>query len=157
MSVTFSTTTDIGASREQVYECMTDLEGFGRWMHGLVRIERLTDGAFGAGTRWREVRHLFGKEAAEVFEVTAADPPHGLALYVDGTEGSSRRGAYRFHYHLAEGAGGPRTTRLRLDAEIEMPGLLFRRFGKLLLGPFRKGIDQDTESMKAHLETRARR
>ena len=153
MSVTFTTATEIGASTEQVYDCMTDLEGYGRWMNGLVRVERLTEGAFQAGTSWREVRRIMGKEAAEVFEVTEADPPHALALYVDGSKGASRRGAYHFRYHLTAGAGGPGTTLLRMDAEIDLPGVLFRLLGKLLLVPFKKAIDKDTAAMKAFLET----
>ena len=153
MPVRFSSITEIAASPEQVYACMTDLEGYGRWMNGLVRIERLSEGPFAVGTSWREVRRIMGREGGEVFEVTEADPPRGLALFVDGTKGASRKGAYRFHYRLTEGAGGPGTTRLEMDAEIDIPGLMAKLMGKAMLGSFKKAIAKDTASMKTYLET----
>ena len=153
MAVRFSFTTEIAAPPERVYGCLTDLEGYGAWMSGLVHIERLTGGPFATGSRWREARRVLGREGHEVFEVTAADPPHGMSLYVDGSQGSSRKGAYHFRYRLTEGAGGTGTTCLELDAEIDVPGLIARLIGKMALGSFKQAIAKDTAAMKAYLES----
>src|SRR5690606_30002726 len=99
--------------------------------------------------RWREVRRMFGQEAAEVFEVTAYDPPHTLGLFVDGAQGTTGKGAYRFVYTLEPAADG---TRLVLTGDIDMPGLAARLFGFLFKGMFRKGCERDLAALKAHLE-----
>ena len=153
MPVRFSSTTEIAAPPERVYECLTDLEGYGAWMSGLVHIERLTEGPFATGTRWREARRVMGREGREVFEVTATDPPHGISLYVDGSQGSSRKGAYHFRYRLTEGAGGPGTTCLELDAEIDVPGIIAKLMGRMALGSFKQAIAKDKAAMKAYLES----
>ena len=149
----FSSTTEIAVPPERVYECLTDLEGYAAWMSGLVRIERLAGGRFAVGTRWRKVRRLKHREGREVFEVTAADPPRGLTLYVDGTQGSSRTGAYRFHYRLHEGAGGRAATCLELEVEIDLPGIVAKLMGRLQLGSLQQGIAKDTAALKVYLES----
>lgn len=152
MPVRFSTTTEIAAPPERVYECLTDPEGYAAWMSGLVHVERLTGGPFAAGTRWRKVRRFERRESAEVFEVTAADPPRALAMYVDGTQGSSGKGAYRFHYRLREGAGGRATTCLELKVEIDLPGLFAKLLGRMARGSLQRAIAKDTAAMKTYLE-----
>lgn len=150
MALSFQTETTIQAPPEAVLAAMADLDGWPAWMQGLVRTEKLTNGPFGVGTRWREVRRMFGQEAAEVFEVTTYDPPHRLGLYVDGTQGTTGKGAFRFLYALEPAPGGG--TRLVLTGDVEMPGLAARLFGFLFRGMFRKGCERDLNALKAHLE-----
>lgn len=60
-----------------VWEVLTDLEGMARHLPGILRLERLSDdgpGTYRRGTRWRETRRMFGREASEVMEVAAVDP-----------------------------------------------------------------------------------
>lgn len=153
MPTGFSFTTEIAAPAERVYECLTDLEGYGAWMSGLVRVERLSGGPFAAGTRWRKVRRFDRRESREVFEAAAADPPHDLALRVDGTQGTSGKGVYRFHYRLTEGAGGPGTTCLELRVEIDLPGVVAKLLGRMARGSLKQAIAKDTAAMKAFLES----
>jgi hypothetical protein len=129
---------------------MTDLDSWPRWMQGLVRVEKLTEGPYAVGTRWRETRKMFGSEASEVFEVTGYDPPRRIGLFVDGTQGTTGKGAYRFVYTLEPAAGN--ATRLRLDGEVDMPGVVARVLGFALKGMFRKGCERDTRALKAYLE-----
>lgn len=153
MPTGFSFTTEIAAPAERVYECLTDLEGYGAWMSGLVRVERLSGGPFAAGTRWRKVRRFDRRESREVFEAAAADPPHDLALRVDGTQGTSGKGVYRFHYRLTEGAGGRGTTCLELQVEIDLPGVVAKLLGRMARGSLKQAIAKDTAAMKAFLES----
>lgn len=153
MPTGFSFTTEIAAPAERVYECLTDLEGYGAWMSGLVRVERLSGGPFAAGTRWRKVRRFDRRESREVFEAAAADPPHDLELRVDGTQGTSGKGVYRFHYRLTEGAGGPGTTCLELRVEIDLPGVVAKLLGRMARGSLKQAIAKDTAAMKAFLES----
>ena len=64
----------IAAPPERVWAVITDLGGAADVMSGIDSVERLDDGAgFGVGTRWRETRTLFGRQATEILEVTAVD------------------------------------------------------------------------------------
>jgi uncharacterized protein YndB with AHSA1/START domain len=139
----------IDAPPERVYDVATDLDGVGSWMNGLVRIEKLTDGPYAVGTRWREVRQMFGREAAEEFEVKACQRPTGFELYVDGAKGTTGRGEYHFaHRFLAEGSG----TKLHLAMRIEGMGLMGRFLGPIMIRSFKKAIRKDLQAMKIHIE-----
>ena len=76
-----------------------------------------------------------------------------MTLYVDGTQGSSRKGIYRFRYRLTEGAGGRGTTCLEMHAEIDVPGVIAKLMGKMALGSFKQAIAKDTAAMKAYVES----
>ena len=150
MSLTFSSDVEIKAKPEAFFAAFRDISGWGAWKEGLVSTERLTSGAFGVGTRWSETRTMFGREASEVFEVTAWEPPRALALYVDGRKGTTGRGEYRFRYELEPQAGG--ATRVRLRGEVDMPGWFAWLIGRLFVGSFRKACERDLLALKAHLE-----
>ena len=86
MSFSFTIAETIAATPDRVYAVCTDLDRAGDWMNGLVRIEWLTDGGFREGARWREVRKMFGKDAAEEFLVRALVPNESFTLWVDGSK-----------------------------------------------------------------------
>jgi carbon monoxide dehydrogenase subunit G len=139
----------IDASPDRVFAAMIDSDGYQHWMNGFVRVEKLTQGPFGVGTEWRETRRMFGREASEVFEVTACEAPSRLGLRVDGTRGASRKGEYRFEYVLVpEGTG----TRVRLTGAIDMPGWFAGLMTRLFAGVFKKAIDKDMKALKQHIE-----
>lgn len=149
MPIEFSVRREIAASPDRVFAALKDLDAASQWMPNLVGIEKLTPGRFGVGTKWRETRRMFGREASEVFEVTGAEPGKSLELYVDGTQGSSKRGHYRFRYRLEP--SGPHTT-LTLAAEIGGMGFLLELLGRLMLGSFKKAIVSDLEAMAHYIE-----
>jgi carbon monoxide dehydrogenase subunit G len=139
----------IDASPDRVFAAMTDLDGYQHWMNGFVGVEKLTQGPVGAGTEWRETRRMFGREASEVFEVTAYEAPSRLGLRVDGTRGASRKGEYRFDYRLVpEGSG----TRVCLSGAIDMPGWFAGLMTRMFAGAFKKAIDKDMKALKQHVE-----
>jgi uncharacterized protein YndB with AHSA1/START domain len=141
----------ITAPAERVFEAMTDPTAWPLWMQGLVKVEVLTDLPFQPGTRWRETRKMYGKEASEVFEVIDLASPTRLHLEVDGAQGSTGKGRYRFRYDLTPEAGA---TRIVMDGEIEMPGFFAGLFTRLMLGTFKKACDRDLDSLKQWLERR---
>jgi hypothetical protein len=149
MALRMSVHTEIAASSERVYAVMSDLVRAQEWMPNLVSIEPLTDGPFGTGTRWRETRRMFGKSAAEVFEVTGTEPGKRLDLYVDGRQGSSKRGEYRFRYELSPVDGG---TLVYLNGEIGGMNRVMELFGRLMLGSFKRAIAGDMRAMQRYIE-----
>ena len=64
----------IRAPIDEVWALATDVERFPESIRGVDRVELLTDGPFGEGTRWRETRRMFGREATEEMWVAEVDP-----------------------------------------------------------------------------------
>ena len=139
------------APHDQVFDAMADLDGATYWMPGLVGLERLDAGALGPGSRWKETRKIFGKEAFEVFEVTEFVRPTRLGLRVDGSQGTSSRGEYLFQYRLDPENGG---TRVHLDGEIRGLSGLLAVFGRLMAGPYKKACAKDLQALSAYLSQR---
>ena len=139
----------IAAPPERVFAAITDIDSFGQWMRGFVRNERLTDGPVGKGTQFREVRKMFGREAGEVFEIVAWDPPRMFELYVDGTKGSSKSGWFRFRHTFTPVAGG---TRMTLSGEVGGMSGCMGFLGKFMMSPMKKAIRKDLAAFKAWVE-----
>ena len=153
MSLMFTSEVDIHAPAQAFFDAFSDVAAWNGWMQGVVSVEVLTEGGFGVGTQWRETRRMFGRDASEVFEVTAWDPPRLAAVLVDGRKGSTGKGAFRFRYELSPGAGG--ATHVRMQGEVEMPGWFSRLMARLFLRTFHKACDRDLMALKAHLEQSA--
>ncbi|GAA2640274.1 hypothetical protein GCM10010307_40310 [Streptomyces vastus] len=64
----------IAAGQRRVWEALTDLGGMDRVLSSVSKVEILTDGTFDVGTRWRETRRMFGRDATEEMWVTASEP-----------------------------------------------------------------------------------
>lgn len=148
MAIQMQVTRTLPASPERVFQGLTDLENGAAWMPGLVRLERVGDVPSGVGSRWRETRKMFGKEATEEFEVTAFEPASRLGLRVDGSKGTSGGGVYTFEYRLSPDPGG---TRVVLDASISPGSRIAEWIGRLFAGMYRKMIAQDLDALAEHL------
>lgn len=149
MPIHLSSQKEINAPPERVFAVMTDMDAAGQWMPNFVRIEMLTPGEYGVGTKWRETRKMFGREASEVFEVTGLEPGKSLELYVDGTQGASKWGYYRFRYQL-EPVGGK--TSLTLTGEMGGLGVFMELLGRLMAGAFKKALGKDLDAMTDYIE-----
>ncbi|MEU0545261.1 SRPBCC family protein [Nocardia sp. NPDC005978] len=66
----------INAPVERVWAVLTDLDHAADTLTGVRKVERLAGEGYGVGTRWRETRAMFGKEAAEEMEVAEVSPPN---------------------------------------------------------------------------------
>ena len=152
MPLTCKIDVTIAAPPERVWAGLIDIDRMGEWMKGLVRIEKLTEGPFGKGTQFRQVRKMYGREASEVFEVTEFDPPRMFELYIDGKKGSSGCGEYRFRHILTpEGAG----TRLTLSGEFGGQKGCMAFLSKLMLGMMKKAFRKELLAFGAWVERTA--
>ena len=150
MAMTLEFEITVNAPKEKFFALATDVDRFGEWMQGFVRVEHLTDGPMAMGTRFREVRKMFGREAAEEFEVTRWSPPNSFELYVDGTKGASKKGEFHF-LHTFEAAPGGGTT-MRINGEITGMGCVGVLFGWMMKSMFRKMMKKDHAALKAWVE-----
>jgi len=64
----------------QVFAAASDFAHAASRISGILRVEMLTEGPVGVGTRFRETRKMFGKEASEVMTVAEFEPPRRYVL-----------------------------------------------------------------------------
>jgi len=65
----------IEAPREVVFDAALDLHSAAENIGAITKMEVLTDGPIGLGTRFRETRVMFRKEATELMEITVFERP----------------------------------------------------------------------------------
>ncbi|MFI6421277.1 SRPBCC family protein [Streptomyces sp. NPDC050842] len=143
----------VAASPGRVWEAITDLRDMPRVLSGVEKVEVLTEGGFGVGTRWRETRRMLGKEATEEMTVTECVPPdryvtvadsHGmhyvseLTLKADGDGGT----ILRMHF-----SGGPASGR--------KPGFVARLLARFGAKAVAKALRKDLTDIANAVESRA--
>ena len=65
----------VQAPPEAVWRIVSDIEHGQAMIPAITSIEILGDRSQGLGTRWRETRVMFGREATETLEITEWRPP----------------------------------------------------------------------------------
>lgn len=133
----------------EVWSTITDLEGSVDAISGITKIERLSgpDG-FEVGTRWRETRKMFGKEATEDMEVTAIQPLRSYTVVAD-----SHKVHYTSNFYVEPAAEG---TLLSMTFDADPQGA-FTKFmamtvGRLMKGPTRKALQKDLDDIARVVE-----
>jgi uncharacterized protein YndB with AHSA1/START domain len=140
-------TTTINAPPDRVFAVFADLRNADKNVKGIKKIEVLTDGPIGKGTRFRETRAMFGREQTETMEVTDFQPPRSYTVEANSC-GCLCRSQFEFR---PEGAGTAvqmnfQTTPLTFFAKLMSPlmGLMAKTCKKM--------IDRDFADLKALAE-----
>ncbi len=148
----FTMSEHITAPPEVVFEVASDFHHAAENIQGIDRLDVLTDGPVGVGTRFRETRTMFGKEATEEMEITAFDAPHSYVV-----EGESCGGHYRFEYRFVGDISG---TNVRLNVETRAISFFAKLMtpvaSLLMVGPMKKCIAADMEDVKKVAESKSR-
>lgn len=61
-------------SKEVCFEAFSDLNNLADKVAAITKIEVLTSGEIGVGTKFKETRVMFGKESSETMEITLFEP-----------------------------------------------------------------------------------
>ncbi|WP_449620682.1 SRPBCC family protein [Robertmurraya sp. Marseille-Q9965] len=149
MSISFQVKRTVHVAQQKVFAGLIDLDSAERWMQGLVRIERLSEGSIQEGSQWKETRKMFGTEATEHFEVVELDAPNKIVLRCDGTKGTTGKGEFVFTYILTS---VDETTEITLNGEIKGLTGMARLFGKMMAGTFKKACAKDLDALIKCLE-----
>ncbi len=135
-----------------VFERLTNFADAPRVVRGIKNLEVLTPGPVGLGTRFRETRVMFGREAVEELEVTRWEPPN---LYEVST--NSHGAAYQSTFTLNETRGG---TEVRLDF-VATPQTLAAKVMSVVMRPMMGKVMQecakDLDDMAAEAEAESTR
>lgn len=138
----------IKAPVHKVFHVATDLANAPQWASQIRKIELLTNGPVGVGTRFRETRAMFGKEASEEMEITGFQPNRSYTL------GCCNHGCrYTTVLSFDEESGGTRVT-MKFGA---VPLTFLTRVMGFLMAPMMKGmltkcLKQDLTDLKATCE-----
>lgn len=140
--------TTIAAPPERVFEAATDLASLPETMSGIDSVEVLSDGPFGEGTRWRETRTLYGRQATEEMWVTGFDPPRAYMV-----EAASHGARYRTEITFVPEGDGTRVTFTFAARPVSLVARLFSVFGGLMLKSVRTALEADLEDLKRVAES----
>ncbi len=144
----FEMTQFVEAPVERVFQIASDIPNCAQRISGIARVEMLTDGPVGVGTRWRETRKFGKHEAVETLSITAFEPDRSY------TVGCTSCGCtYATTFHFEPQIGGT-NVRMAMDCR---PVTLFARVVSpitgLIFGPMmKKCLRKDLEELKAAAE-----
>jgi carbon monoxide dehydrogenase subunit G len=140
----------VAAPADVVWSILIDLDASVDTMSAIQSIEILSGGQqFGVGTKWRETRTMFGKQATEVMWVTDIDP--GISYVVEAESSGARyttimkvlsRGDSASELSMEFGAEPTSTVAKVMSATV----------GKLFENAIRKALAQDLDDIAAAAE-----
>jgi hypothetical protein len=141
----------IDAPVSEVFAVFADLERAAGRIPAISRIELLTPGPVGTGTRFRETRTMFGREATEEMRITAFEPCRSYEVTCR-TCGADYVTSFDFR---PDGAGTLVDAAFRTEKR-SLAGLLLVPFGWLLTGMMRKCVEQDVDELRKFIEGAAK-
>ena len=141
---------EIGAPAARVWEIITDLPNSPAVMSAITRVDIL-EGAdqFGVGTRWRETRTMFGREASEVMSVSALDPGRSYTVLAE-----SHGTRYESTFEVIPAGEHACVLRMTFAGEPTSPvsRVMSATVGRLFAGATRKAVEQDLADIAAAAE-----
>lgn len=133
----------IDRARSDVFAYVTDPAKLSSWQTNTISVEQEGNGAYGRGTRLREIhRAPGGKAISSVVEVTKFEPPRAFALHV--VEGTPIDADISFE---DDGDG----TLMRFTAHGRLPGIM-RLAEPLVRRTLHRQFRRDCATLKTVLE-----
>ena len=143
----FSESVLINAPQETVFQACSDFANAPSRIPGIKRVEMLTSGPVGVGTRFKETRVMFKREATEEMEVTKFDRPRSYTL------GCQSCGCvFESTCRCEPEAGGTRVTLDFNTKAVSLMAKLMTPLSWLMMGSMKKCIMKDFEDIKASVE-----
>jgi carbon monoxide dehydrogenase subunit G len=150
MPLTCSVSDHINAPPAAVFAAATDFANAPSRIKGITKMELLTDGPVRVGTRFKETRVMFGKEATETMEVVDLQPGRSYTLLANscGCE-------YRTTVSVAADPSGRGST-ISFDFSARPLSfgarLMSALMGWMMKGACVKAVRQDLTDLKTSLE-----
>lgn len=141
------TSIEISADRTSVFEAFTELSAYTDRIDAITKIEILAGDKAALGTRFKETRIMFGKEASEIMEFTAFETPSRFVL------DARSHGSHYETSHSFEEKGGATKVKIFFKATAEtftakiLSALFFFMKGSMI-----KAFQSDLKNMKDFLE-----
>ena len=140
---TLTSSIEVKATPERTFEAFTDLRNAAGRVRGIKKLDVLTDGPIGKGTRFRETRVMFGREATEEMEITDYQP--GKSYTVGGIScGAEFATTFRF----SPAGGGTRVEFELALRPVSVFAKLMSPLSGMMMGPMKKVVEQDMDDMR---------
>ena len=144
----FVMTKQVAAPAGVVFDVFADLDRADQLVSAIVKIEKLTDGPMGVGTRWRETRKVFKREATEEMWITDFEPGRHFSV---GCEACGCVYGYTFRFE-------PQGDETRVEFEMSYrPVTFFAKvmspLAKIMSGTMKKCMEKDLDELKAAAES----
>ena len=134
---------EIHAPVERVFEVFSDISQIEQRISGITKVDILSDVKQGKGTRWRETRVMFGREATEEMEISTFNPNQSYEVVAE-----SRGMKYHTVYTFTPSNGATRVNMVFSGKPMTMVAKLMTPLGMLMQGPARKALDADMDELK---------
>jgi hypothetical protein len=142
----------IAAPVSSVFAAFSDFENAAERVKEIVRVELLTPGPVGVGTKFKETRVMFGREATETMTVTAFEPDRLIELTA-GSCGAEFRSRFTF---APNGSGTAVAFEMQTRA-VSLLAKLMTPLAYLMVGTIRNCVRRDMEQIRQSLEADAAR
>ena len=146
---TLKLTETVNAPSERVFEVFSNFPQAAENVDGIKSVEMLTDGPVGVGTRFKETRVMFGKEATEEMEVSRFEPNQ---LYTVSAESCGAKFDTTFHFVPKS----ERQTEVEMEMNIQsvtMFAKLMSPLSFLMRGTMKKCLMADVDDLKRLCES----
>ena len=142
----------IDAELPQVFDVFCDLDSAVTNLDAITKIELLAGPAkLNVGTRWRETRTMFGRQASEVMWVTEYTENASYAV-----EAESHGTHYRTEYRFSAEGNGTRVTMTFVGKPVSFGARLLSPISLLFISASKKACRQDLLQLKRACEAAAR-
>jgi hypothetical protein len=139
----FALSKRIEASPSAVFAVFSDFANVAGRIKAITKLEVVTPGPIGVGTRFKETRVMFGKECTEEMQITGFEPGQSYEITCQ-----SCGAEYRTLFHFAPDGDGT-----RVDVEFQTRAIsawakLMKPLGWMMNGMMKKCVNQDIEDLK---------
>jgi len=138
----------VAAEPERVFAAYADIPNAAKHIEGIIRVEMLTNGPVGVGTRFRETRMMFKKEHNEEMEVTAFSPGRSYSVTCESC-GSVTECQFTF----SKANGGTQVDMQMTCRPVTLFAKLMYPLGRLMMGSMVKLLEKDLDDVKAVIES----
>lgn len=118
----------------------------------ISRVEMLTPGNVRVGTRFRETRMMFGREATETMEVAEIEPPRLLVLTAE-----NHGAVYRAEHRFSPEPGGTRIELTFGGRPVTPMAKILSVLGYAMKGVIRKKLEADVAALARAAEAETAR
>ena len=140
----------INAPINRTFDVFSDLTKAEERIEGITKLEILSETTSGVGTRWRETRVMFGKEATEELESSVFQANKSYEVVAE-----SRGVKYHTVYNFTERDGGTEVAMVFSGTPTTLMTRLMTPLGWLFQGATKKALEADMDQLKAVCEQAA--
>ncbi len=138
----------VEAPPEKVFQLLTDFSRLPEVVEAIQKIDVVTDGPVGVGTKFNETRVMFKREATELMEITAFDSPRSFTLSCNSC------GAQMDSVHTLTPMGEGTEIELSLSAKpLSFFAKMMSFMTKFMLKGCIKAVEKDLDNIKVAVET----